>query len=142
MKILTNILLLLASLLTITVASAQAPEWNYDPVVTNPENTPIPIVLFDEGHNNFHKSNVLYYGFTKLLTADGYNVRTIRGKFVDEPNQVILPDFQQQKDLANILVIANACPIPSIGLCEADSGNAFSRIKGSDPLIYATNTTN
>jgi len=116
------LLLLLSTLLFLPSAfSRQLPDYAYTPTVTNPENTPPPIILFDAGHNNVHNINQSYYGFTKLLTADGYNIRAIRGPFVEDPSfghspifrqaQGLPPlsDFQQQKKLSNILFIVSAC---------------------------------
>ncbi len=117
---------LLSNAVILPAALSQSPDWSYAPVVERPENIPAPIVLFDEGHNNFHNANVSYYGFTKQLTADGYNVRTIKGPLVDDPNIAQSSDFQHQKDLAKILVIANPClTLP----CNSLDDNAFTALE-------------
>ncbi|MFO0838302.1 MAG: hypothetical protein U1D55_07210 [Phycisphaerae bacterium] len=56
-----------------------------------------PIVLFDEGHHNFHTSGGRYKPFADLITSDGYRVRPVKAKFTEE----------SLKD-GVILVIANA----------------------------------
>ena len=112
-------------------AYAQSPDYGYIPVIDNPEAKPLPIVMFDRSHNNFHNVERSYSAFRDILTADGYNVREISGTFDDSVTNGATP-FQvvrrQQATSAsklaltsNILVIANACPTP----CGA-SDQAFS----------------
>ena len=48
-----------------------------------------PIILFDEGHNNFHTTEGLYKPFANLVKNDGYNLKTL-----DQ-----LPDLPAVKDL-------------------------------------------
>lgn len=56
-----------------------------------------PKILFDEAHNNFHKSTERYKPFADLITNDGFSVTPIKKSF-------------EAKSLAgyDILVIANA----------------------------------
>ncbi|VAX01168.1 hypothetical protein MNBD_GAMMA22-2570 [hydrothermal vent metagenome] len=125
-KLSLSLLALLSNLIILPSAFSQSPDWSYAPVVDDAENNPIPIILFDEGHNNFHIANKSYYGFTKLLTADGYNIRPLNGPFVDDPAATPTSDFQHQKDLANILVIASPCQaVP----CNTSVGDALTDLE-------------
>ncbi len=56
-----------------------------------------PLVLIDEGHNNFHTKDGRYQPFAKLLEADGYRVEAQRGRI----RSGSLAD-------AKVLVISNA----------------------------------
>jgi len=56
-----------------------------------------PLILVDEGHANFHRTDGRYYAFARLLRRDGYAVRGLSGAFTREA----LAD-------ARVLVIANA----------------------------------
>ncbi len=56
-----------------------------------------PKVLFDEGHNNFHKSSSTYRPFVELIKNDGYAVQVNKKAF--DPELL---------DRCDILVIANA----------------------------------
>lgn len=56
-----------------------------------------PVVLFDEGHENFHTTEGRYKPFVQLLIADGYHVKSISNE-ISETNL----------SNADILVIANA----------------------------------
>ena len=103
-------------------AYAQSPDYGYVPVIGNPEAKPVPIVMFDRSHNNFHNVERSYSAFRDILTADGYNVREISGTFDDSivngftPFQVVRrqPTTSASKLAltSNILVIASACPAP------------------------------
>jgi hypothetical protein len=94
----------------------------YVPNVSIPEHTPTPIVLFDHGHNNFHRVDQRYTGVRDLLTADGYNVRSIDEPFVkvDATTGITVPSvFDREKGKGRILVIANACGVTySISPCD------------------------
>ena len=72
---------------TITLLSQQVADTAYSPVISHPEYQPGkgPVVLIDEGHNNFHTAGERYLPFAKLLTKDGYNVGGYAGEF--EPEQ-------------------------------------------------------
>jgi len=73
------------TLLILTVAFSSCKETpvqdvdnNFDVTVESPtfkENK--PVILFDEGHNNFHKTNGLYQPFANLVQNDGYELRIL-----------------------------------------------------------------
>lgn len=56
-----------------------------------------PLVLIDEGHNNFHTVNGRYKPFANLLRKDGYNVGPHKGLFSSQSLKAV-----------DILVISNA----------------------------------
>lgn len=76
----------------------QRPDNDFDVSIKIPNFTSFhPLVLYDEGHNNFHTTTGLYQPFAKLIKNDGYNLKVLKNEVTD-------------KSLANgnILVIANA----------------------------------
>jgi hypothetical protein len=74
------------------------PDKHFDASVVSPAYTVNhPVLLFDEGHHNAHRVNGRYAPFAKLMTNDGYEVRTHAGAFAP----VSLRD-------AKVLVIVNA----------------------------------
>ena len=79
--------------------SQQVADTSYNPVIPKPEYAigKGPLVLLDEGHNNFHTADGRYLPFARLLKADGYIVKGSKGEF-------------KTSHLMNvrILVIANA----------------------------------
>jgi hypothetical protein len=79
--------------------SQQVADTAYNPVISKPEYAigKGPLILIDEGHNNFHTAGERYLPFARLLRADGYRVKGLKGEF-KEP----LPNDTR------ILVIANA----------------------------------
>ncbi len=121
-KIISAFIIIVSNFIILPTAYCQSPDWSYSPKIINPENIPNPIILFDEGHNNFHIANKSYYGFSKLLTADGYNIRSLKGPFADVANTAPLSDFQQQKSLSKILVIASPCQTSP---CQKTTANAL-----------------
>ena len=56
-----------------------------------------PLVLVDEGHNNFHTASGRYYSFARLLNLDGYSVKPLATSF----SKAVLKS-------CDILVISNA----------------------------------
>jgi hypothetical protein len=56
-----------------------------------------PVILFDEGHNNFHTTNGLYKPFANLVRNDGYELKTLT-----------TPVTAEALNSASIFVIANA----------------------------------
>lgn len=44
----------------------------------------LPVVLFDEGHKNFHTTTGLYLPFAKLIQADGYILTTLSTNVTDD----------------------------------------------------------
>ena len=77
----------------------QVADTTYNPVIASPEYQfgKGPVILIDEGHNNFHTVDGRYLPFARLLRADGYKVMGYKGEFK-------LPLLKDTK----ILVIANA----------------------------------
>lgn len=79
--------------------SQQVADTGFNPVIVRPEYVlgKGPVVLIDEGHNNFHTADGRYLPFARLLRADGYVVQGSAG------------DFKELNlNKARILVIANA----------------------------------
>jgi len=75
-----------------------------------------PIVLFDEGHNNMHKSAGSYKVFVAVIENDGYKVKINRAKFT--------------RDILNgckILVISNATAKETSGGKRTPNLSAFSQ---------------
>jgi hypothetical protein len=76
----------------------QKPDRDYDVTVASPTFTENhPNILFDDGHNNFHKSNGTYSPFVNLMKNDGYIVHSNKKPFN-------INSLKQH----NILVISNA----------------------------------
>jgi hypothetical protein len=92
-------LILLAGSFTMNLKAQQVADTTFNPVTVRTEypSGEGPLVLIDEGHNNFHTADGRYLPFARLLRADGYNVAGYKGEFT----------FPLLKD-ARILVIANA----------------------------------
>lgn len=91
--------LFIAGFATVTPAQ-QVPDTIFDVSVARPAfGARAPVVLIDEGHNNFHTSTGRYRPFANLLRNDGFrvaaNARPLSGSALAE---------------AHILVIANALP--------------------------------
>ena len=79
--------------------SQQVADTTFNPVISNPEYGwgTGPVVIIDEGHNNFHTADGRYLPFARLLRADGYEVKGFAGTYASE----VPPG-------TSILVIANA----------------------------------
>ncbi len=86
-------------IICINLLSQQVADTTFNPLIPNPEYSRDkgPVVLIDEGHNNFHTAGGRYLPFARLLRADGYVVKGYTGEF----------SLSQLKN-AGILVIANA----------------------------------
>jgi hypothetical protein len=95
----SHLLIILTGLFVTRLFSQQVADTSYNPVIPYPEYTlgQGPVVLIDEGHNNFHTAGDRYLPFARLLSRDGYRVSGYSGEF--EP--VRLKNVR-------ILVIANA----------------------------------
>lgn len=79
-------------------AAQQKPDRDFDVSVAHPTFTDNPPkVLFDDGHNNMHKSNGTYSPFVNLMKNDGFEIRS--GKTSFDPSALNNYD---------ILVISNA----------------------------------
>lgn len=71
---------------------------DFDVSVNMPDFTSVhPLVLFDEGHNNFHTTTGLYQPFARLIKNDGYNLKVLNNEVTNHS----LTDV-------SIFVIANA----------------------------------
>ena len=96
-KILTLVTLTIA-LLSCKETPVQRADNDFDITVGTPafkENK--PIILFDEGHNNFHTTNGLYQPFANLVRNDGYGLKTLAN-----------PVTEEALSSSSIYVIANA----------------------------------
>lgn len=63
----------------------QRPDRDYDVTVMTPAfNKTHPKVLFDNAHNNFHKSNGTYSPFVNLIRNDGFKVKPNKKPFTSE----------------------------------------------------------
>jgi hypothetical protein len=78
------------------------PDDSFHPEIKNPKypRGEGPIVLIDEGHNNFHTASGTYGPFSSLIRRDGYTVKPCRTKF----NRELLKSCK-------LLVIADAMPL-------------------------------
>ena len=73
---------LLALVPLIAACAPQRPDASYTPTIERPAYTAAgPVVCFDEGHDNSHRSNGLYKPFVELLERDGYAVRPVQTRF-------------------------------------------------------------
>ncbi len=78
MKKLLTLLILPIVLFSCKETPLQRADNDFDVTVESPEfKENMPIVLFDEGHNNFHTTNGLYEPFANLVRNDGYNLKTL-----------------------------------------------------------------
>jgi len=90
--------------------NAQSADPNFDAAVAHPAYVnEHPRVLFDEAHNNIHKTRGLYKPFADLIANDGYRVTPNKEKFSAQ----MLSEF-------DILVIANA-----LGTNDSNDSSAF-----------------
>jgi hypothetical protein len=96
-KSLTPLLLVFTATLY-SCTSQQKPDRDYDVTVISPVFiNSHPKVLFDEAHNNFHKSNKTYRPFVSLIRNDGFEVKPNKKQFTAD----LLGSF-------DILIISNA----------------------------------
>ena len=79
-----------------------------------------PLILFDEGHGNFHTMAGRYEPFVRLLTADGYRFRPLRAE-IDTSSLLA----------ADVLVIAN--PADPLEQLEIDA--LVEWVKGGKSLL-------
>lgn len=101
----------LPALLVASAASAQnSPDPGFDASVANPAfaEREGPVVVFDEGHRNFHSSTGRYKPTADVLRSDGYRVGTHDGAFT-----------AASLDSADVLLIAS--PLADIDLTRLDS---------------------
>jgi hypothetical protein len=73
---------------------------SFKPKVDNPEYNigEGPLILIDEAHNNYHTKDGLYSPLARLLTADGYQVNSLKQL------------TKESLSNARILIISNAMP--------------------------------
>jgi hypothetical protein len=93
------LLIIFLGLISGCLLSQQVADTTFNPVIARPEYAQGkgPVVLIDEGHNNFHTADGRYLPFARLLRADGYVVKGSAG------------DFKELNlNKARILVVANA----------------------------------
>jgi hypothetical protein len=93
------IAVLLALFIASSVIAQQVPDTTFAPPVTSPSFAPGtgPVVLIDEGHNDFHTLGGRFAPFARLLARDGFVTRPHAGRFT----RVAL-------DSARVLVVSNA----------------------------------
>ncbi len=97
-KLLLSILTLLVGLNSCKEIPLQRADNDFDVSVPFPSFTSNkPVILFDEGHNNFHTTNGLYKPFADLVKNDGYELTTLNDRITE-----------QRLGTANIFIIANA----------------------------------
>jgi hypothetical protein len=92
------LLILIAGLISCKETPLQRADNDFDvsiPASTFTSNK--PIVLFDEGHNNFHTSNGLYQPFANLIKNDGYILKTLNNRVTADALATI-----------HVFIIANA----------------------------------
>ena len=79
--------------------SQQQSDRVFEPIVNDPvyELGNGPLILIDEGHNNFHTKNGRYQPFARVLEADGYRV-----------DRQINDLTEESLSTASVLVISNA----------------------------------
>jgi hypothetical protein len=99
MKIKIFLLIVFTGFISGYLFSQQVADTSFNPLISRPEYArgKGPVVLIDEGHNNFHTSGGRYLPFARLLRADGYIVEGSAGEF---------KELYLKK--ARILVIANS----------------------------------
>ena len=92
------LLILSPALFSCKETPVQSVDNDFDVTVEKPsfkEN--IPVILFDEGHDNFHTTKGLYQPFANLVRNDGYELRTLTTSVTEKA-----------LSSASIYVIANA----------------------------------
>jgi len=90
--------LVIIALISCNETPLQRADNDFDVTVESPafkENK--PVILFDEGHNNFHTTNGLYQPFANLVRNDGYDLKILK-----------TPVTAEVLNSTNIYVIVNA----------------------------------
>ncbi len=78
MKNVFTLALSIAGFISCTETPLQRVDDDFDVSVQTPAfNENKPVILFDEGHNNFHTSQGLYQPFARLMNNDGYLVKPL-----------------------------------------------------------------
>ena len=96
--------------------SQQQADGVFEPSVSDPvyELGSGPLVLIDEGHNNFHTKNGRYQPFARVLEADGYRV-----------DRQIKDLTEESISAASVLVISNALHEQNVRRWELPTPSAF-----------------
>ena len=98
MQRLLTLIILTTSLYSCKETPVQSVDNDFDVSIEKPTfKTNNPIILFDEGHNNFHTSGGLYQPFANLVKNDGYQLKPLTTNVTVELLSSV-----------NIYVIANA----------------------------------
>jgi hypothetical protein len=115
-----------------TQIASQRADPAYKPTVTNPAYTSKnPRVLFDEAHDNFHRTTGNFGPFAALIRADGYTVVPNPDAFTNER----LKDF-------DILVISNARgPANGSAFSDAEIEAVTTWIKNGGSLLLVADHT-
>lgn len=94
-----HISILIFSLVWKSVAAQQVPDFDFDPKIDIPAypDHDGPVIVVDEAHHNFHTIATRYNAFAKVLTRDGYTVKSGTQSFTKDGLKGV-----------RILVIANA----------------------------------
>ncbi|MBE0676372.1 MAG: DUF4350 domain-containing protein, partial [Bacteroidales bacterium] len=116
--VLQTIMVSLLLLLSGVVSAQQVADTSFNPPVPYPEYAIAkgPLVMIDEGHNNFHTASGRYLPFARLLRSDGYRVDGYRGEFTAAGLKG-----------TRILVIANALNELNVTRWYLPTPSAFSR---------------
>ncbi|HLF34519.1 MAG TPA: hypothetical protein VI583_09785 [Cyclobacteriaceae bacterium] len=78
MKKILILLILPLALPSFKETPLQRADNDFDVTIESPEfKENKPVILFDEGHNNFHTTNGFYEPFANLVRNDGYNLKTL-----------------------------------------------------------------
>ena len=98
--------------------STQIADENFEVTIESPayQHGEGPVILIDEGHNNFHKADGRFLTFAKILRQDGYQIESLNDEFTLEN----LSD-------ARILVIANALHESNVDSWSLPTPSAFSK---------------
>ena len=88
----------------------------FEPTAKSPqyESGAGPLILIDEGHDNYHTSSGRYQAFAQVLEADGYQVAAHSGQVTAESLSV-----------SNVFVISNALHEQNVGNWALPTPSAF-----------------
>ena len=88
----------------------------FEPTAKNPqyESGAGPLILIDEGHDNYHTSSGRYQAFAQVLEADGYQVAAHSGQVTAE-----------SLSASSVLVISNALHEQNVGNWALPTPSAF-----------------
>jgi hypothetical protein len=124
-------IILLSAIWGFSLATAQqVADTTFNPVLKKPEygKGEGPVVLIDEGHNNFHTVDGRYLPFARLLRADGYQLKGFSGEFT-------YPMLIE----ARIVVIANALNKINITNWYLPTPSAFTKTEIEAVRMWVSN---